>query len=41
MFDNPILKMFMDRYGHIEDLDQLQDAMSRNFSVGPMATTFA
>lgn len=27
MFDNPILKMMMDRYGHIDDLDQLQDAM--------------
>ncbi len=30
MFDNPILKMMMDRYGHIENLDQLQDAMRRD-----------
>ena len=27
MFDNPIMKIMMDRYGHIEDLDQLQAAM--------------
>ena len=27
MFDNPILKILMDRYGHIEDIDQLQAAM--------------
>jgi len=27
MFDNPIVKILMDRYGHIKDLDQLQDAM--------------
>lgn len=27
MFDDPIMKMVMDRYGHIEDLDQLQDAL--------------
>jgi len=30
MFDNPIMKILMDRYGHIEDLDQLQDAMRRD-----------
>ena len=27
MFDNPIMKKMMDRYGHIDDLDQLQAAM--------------
>ena len=27
MFDSPILKKMMDRYGHIDDLDQLQSAM--------------
>ena len=27
MFDNPILKKIMDRYGHMDDLDQLQAAM--------------
>jgi hypothetical protein len=27
MFDNPILKKIMDRYGHIDGLDQLQAAM--------------
>ncbi len=27
MFDSPILKKMMDRYGHIDDLDQLQAAM--------------
>ncbi|MGD8210850.1 MAG: hypothetical protein PVF32_13395 [Desulfobacterales bacterium] len=30
MFDGPILKILMDRYGHIEDLDQLQDAMRKD-----------
>ena len=30
MFDHPILKMLMDRYGHIEDLSQLQDTMRRD-----------
>lgn len=30
MFDNPIMKTLMDRYGHIEDLDKLQDAMKRD-----------
>ena len=30
MFDSPILKKMMDRYGHIDDLDQLQSAMSED-----------
>ena len=30
MFDNPILKNLMDRFGHIEELDQLQDVMRRD-----------
>ncbi len=30
MFDSPILKKMMDRYGHIDDLDQLQAAMSED-----------
>jgi len=30
MFDTPMIKMLMNRYGHIEDLVQLQDAMRRD-----------
>lgn len=30
MFDNPIMKNLMDRYGHMEDLNELQDAMRRD-----------
>ena len=29
MFDNTILKILMDRYGHIEDIGQLEAAISQ------------
>jgi len=38
MFDNPILKILMDRYGHIEDIDQLFFSQNLGWVPGDLAS---